>query len=141
MVIKQIVTTKSKAAWQTHLPIQKSNSYCVYSHRSPKNKKSRNQKNSQAKKKNHSSAANNTSSNKDQSSQTLGRSSKKEFCLNGQDQQGQFFHIQETGSNATIIKKDKKQGNKNLSQVRYYSYYKKSHYIGKCSDKEPRNKF
>lgn len=36
-----------------------------------------------------------------------------------------------TSVDTTAIKKDKKQGNREVSQVEYYAYYKKYHYANK----------
>lgn len=38
--------------------------------------------------------------------------------------------------NVTTIKKVKKNGNKDLSQVKCYAYYKKDHYANKYPDKK-----
>ena len=39
-----------------------------------------------------------------------------------------------TGVNTTIVKKDKR-GEKNISQVKYFSFYKKGYYTNKYLDK------
>ena len=38
----------------------------------------------------------------------------------------------------TIVKKDKQTENE-ISQIEYFSYYKKGHYANKCLDKQPKN--
>lgn len=51
VVVKQTVDTKAKAAWQAPLLVRKSNVCCFCNQRYPKNKKSKDQKDSEANKK------------------------------------------------------------------------------------------
>lgn len=61
--------------------------------------------------------ANNNSRNGSHFDQVFGPFSKKNSHLNKSSQQDQFSHTATTASNATIVKKNKNLGNKNLSQV------------------------
>lgn len=112
-----------------------------YGHKSLKSKKSRNQKNSETKKNHHSPTvdSNSRSKNEGQLDQVLGRSSKKDSCSNRGSQGGQSFNTPAISSNATVVKKDKKQGDKDPSQVECYLYLKKGHYFNKCPDNELKN--
>lgn len=40
--------------------------------------------------------------------------------------------------NTSIVTKNKKQNNMDLSQAKYFVCYKKGHYVNKCSNKKPK---
>lgn len=71
-----------------------------------------------------------------QSGQTLSLFKKKDKHYS---QQNQLFNIPAIGINTTIIKKDKKQDEKNLSQVKYYNCHKKNYCTNKYSNKKPKS--
>lgn len=107
-----------------------------------KSKESQNQKYSREVKKIFKSLITNNDSrggNKSQSSQALSWSYKKDFCSNHKSQQGQSI-IPIIDNNVTAVKKNRKQGSdKDLSQVKYYIYHKKSYYTNKYFNMEPKN--
>lgn len=132
--------SKVKVAWQALLLVRESNACCSHSKKHLKNEKSKDQKDSEAKK-NYSSTNNNSgNTNRDQSDQALNWFSKKDFRSNRGDQQSQSSNIPTTSVNAIVIKKNKKQGNRNLSQIKCYTCHKKDHYTNKCPDKKLNNK-
>lgn len=55
----------------------------------------------------------------------------KNFRLHQGDNRCQQGNTPTTDINATTVKKNKKI-EKNLSQVKYFSYHKKGHYTNKC---------
>lgn len=137
-VLKRAVDVKVKVAWQAPLLAQKSNRCCLHDYELLKHKKSKEQKDFKAKN-NHSLVANNTSENGDQSGQALGQYHKKYSCWNKGGQQSSSSNTLAIGSNVIVVKKDKKQGNRNLSHVKCYTYHKKDYYISKCLDRKPKN--
>lgn len=77
--------------------------------------------------------------NKGQLDDILSQSFRRDSCLNYRGLQSQS-NILITSGNITTIKKNKKQdSNKDFDLVKYYTYYKKSNYINKYSDKKPKN--
>lgn len=63
---------------------------------------------------------------------------KRIFFLNKKTQQNQFSNIPIIGNNITVVKKDNKQDNKDLSEINYYSYHEKGHYASNYPNKEPK---
>lgn len=101
-------------------------------------RESEDKKNSKVKKTSNTSTTNQNSSDNGQASQSgqiTGQSRKKSFYLQ-KSIKSQCSDILATSVNATIIKKVRKQDNKDLSQVEYFLYYKKDYYVNKCSNKE-----
>lgn len=81
-VIKQLIEVKAKAARQALSPVLKTNRRSPHSNRPQKNLEFKDYKNFEAKKYHDFSITNNNNKNRDQSYQTLDRSSKKNFCQN-----------------------------------------------------------
>lgn len=108
---------KAKTAQQANPPIQKRDTCYFYDHEPLKSEESKDQKNFEAKKNYHSPAtnSNNGSENGGQQGQALGRSYKKNFCVNKRGKQGQSSSILVIGSNVTVVKKNKKQDDGNMS--------------------------
>lgn len=105
--------------------VRKNNTSYLCSHRLLKHKESKDKQNFEAKN-NHYPITNSNRLNGGLFGQALGWSSKKNFCLNKRSQQGQSFNILAIDNNATVIKKFKKQDNKDLSQVEIMLAIKKS---------------
>lgn len=91
--------------------VQKSDPQYPCSYTLLKNEKFQDQKNSKAKK-NYPLATNSNHENRDCSDQALPGFFKKNPCLNRGGQQGKFSNTLTTGNNAIVIKKNKKQDNK-----------------------------
>lgn len=138
VIVKWTVNAKAKIGWQVCLLAWESDARCFHGHRLSINKKSRDKKNSEAKTK-HFLTANSKRGNGGQSGQILGGYSKKDSCLYKRCQQGQFCNTPATCNNATIAKKYKNLGDRDLSQFKYYVCHKKGHYINKCPYREPKN--
>lgn len=133
------MNAKTKAARHVFLLVQESDARCPHGYRLLKNEESRDQADSKAKK-NHSATYNKSRNrNRDRLSQALSQSFKKDSHSNKRGQQNQSFNTFVTGSNATVVKKDKMQGNMDLSQVKCYTCHKKDDYFNKCPDKKAKN--
>lgn len=107
-----------------------------HSNKPLKNEKSRDRNNFKAKKNHYASAVNNSGKIRDQLCQTLGRYSKNNFCLYKKDKVGQFCNTITSGNHVTIVKKNIKQDDKDLSQVECYFRHKNNYYATKSLDKE-----
>lgn len=59
--------------------------------------------------------------------------------LNETNKQDKSSHTLVISSNVAVVKKDKKQGDRNPSQVKCYACYRKDHYASKCPNKKPKN--
>lgn len=118
---------------------RESNAYCPYGCRllSNEEKDHKDHRKSEVKMSN-PSAKNSKSGEKSQSGQASNWS-KKDFRSNKGGQWGQSNNTPATGVNATVVKKNKKQGEQDISQVEYSTYHKKGHYTNKCPDKKPKN--
>lgn len=90
-----------------------------------KNKESKDQKNSKVTMNYHPSAKDNNRI-REQFSQALDWSYKKNSCLNRRGQQSQFSHTLANSSNITVVKKNKKLDGKNLSRLCAMSRLKKA---------------
>lgn len=113
--------------------------YCSHGYKHLKNEKSKDQNNSKAKKNHLFANSNSRNRNKSQSSQALGRSIKKDSYSDRKSQRGQCFNTSATNIDATTVKKDKKQADIDLSQLKCYSYQKNGHHAHQCLDKKPKN--
>lgn len=88
-------------------------------------------------KKNHLSIVNNYSENNSQSGQALDWFFKENSCSNRRSQQDQSSNTPSTRSNVTIMKKNKKPDDKDLSEFKRCACNKKSQHSNKFSDKKP----
>lgn len=71
-----------------------------------------------------------------QSGQTLDQSAKKSSYLYQDKKLDKSSSILATEINVIVVQKNKKHGDNNLSQVKYFTYYKKSWYANMCPNKE-----
>lgn len=147
-VIKWAIDVKTKAGQQLFCLLRESNTHCLQSHRQIKDKKSKDQKNSETEKIVNNSSTNQSigqsglSDKASQSRQALGCLAKKDFRLHhkgypGQSQ-GQNSNTLAININTPAVKKGKKV-KVDLSQIEYYSCYKQDHYVNKYPNKEPKN--
>lgn len=102
-------------------------------------KVSTDQKNSEANN-NHSSTTNSNSGNGGQFIQALSQYYNKVSSLNRGSQQDCFLYIPAISSNTTVIKNNKKQDDRNLSQVKYYAPHKKDYHPSRFSDRASKDK-
>lgn len=63
---------------------------------------------------------------------------KRDSGLNRKDQWGLFSNTLIIDGNVTVVQKNKKKSDKDLSQVKYYSCHKMSYYANKCLNKDPK---
>lgn len=138
--IKCVVNTKTKINRQTLSLTLENDACCPHNQQSIK-REFQDPKNSKIKKISNTPITDQNSSGDGQTSQsgqTLSQSRNKNSHLQ-RGKKDQSSNTLATSVNTTIIKKDHKYDDRDLSQIEYFAYHKKGHYMNKYPNKELKN--